>query len=92
MTQEINYHMSPEEFRHWGYQTIDWIANYMETVEDLPVLSQVKPGEIRANLPDAAPKTGESYDAILNDINRIIVPGLTHSNEVLIKRSAPSAV
>ncbi|MEQ8752259.1 MAG: pyridoxal-dependent decarboxylase [Coleofasciculus sp. G1-WW12-02] len=78
MTKEINYHMSPEEFRRRGYQTIDWIANYMQKVEDLPVLSQVKPGEIRANLPDAAPQTGESYDAILNDIDRIIVPGLTH--------------
>ncbi|NET04200.1 MAG: aminotransferase class V-fold PLP-dependent enzyme [Symploca sp. SIO2B6] len=78
MTQPKHYHMSPEEFRHWGYKTIDWIADYLENVENLPVLSQVKPGEIRAKLPAIPPQKGESFDAILQDLNQIIVPGLTH--------------
>ena len=40
--------MNNHEFRHWGHQLIDWIADYMERIEEYPVLSQVKPGEIRA--------------------------------------------
>lgn len=70
--------MSTEEFRHWGYKTIDWIADYLEKVEQLPVLSQVEPGEIRAKLPETAPQKGGSYGEILKDLDEIIVPGLTH--------------
>lgn len=70
--------MSPEEFRYWGYKAVDWIVNYLENVEQFPVLSQVKPGDIRAKLPDTAPQQGESFEAILKDIDRIILPGLTH--------------
>ncbi|HEY9848992.1 MAG TPA: pyridoxal-dependent decarboxylase [Leptolyngbyaceae cyanobacterium] len=78
MTPEQNYHMSPEEFRHWGYQAIDWIAHYLENVENLPVLSQVQPGDIRAKLSETAPQKGESFEAIIQDLDRIIVPGLTN--------------
>lgn len=70
--------MSPEEFRYWGYKAIDWIVNYLENVEQFPVLSQVKPGDIRAKLPDMAPQQGESFEAILKDIDRVILPGITH--------------
>lgn len=70
--------MSTEEFRHWGYKTIDWIADYLEKVEQLPVLSQVEPGDIRAKLPETAPQKGGSYGEILKDLDEIIVPGLTH--------------
>lgn len=70
--------MTPEEFRRWGYKTIDWVADYMERVEQLPVQSQVKPGEIRAKLPAGAPEEGESFDAVLRDMTDVILPGITH--------------
>ncbi|WP_096586528.1 aminotransferase class V-fold PLP-dependent enzyme [Calothrix sp. NIES-2098] len=78
MKENQDYHMSPEEFRHWGYKTIDWIADYLENVEKLPVLSQVEPGDIRAKLPNTAPVQGESFAEIIKDIDEIIVPGLTN--------------
>ncbi|MEH2394671.1 MAG: pyridoxal-dependent decarboxylase [Nostoc sp.] len=78
MENNQEYHMSSDEFRHWGYKTIDWIANYLETVEQLPVLSQVEPGDIRAKLPETAPVKGESFADILQDLDEIIVPGLTN--------------
>lgn len=70
--------MTPEEFRRWGYKTIDWVADYMERVEQLPVQSQVKPGEIRAKLPASAPEQGEPFDAVLRDMTDVILPGITH--------------
>jgi aromatic-L-amino-acid/L-tryptophan decarboxylase len=73
-----SFHMSAEEFRRHGKEVIDWIADYYERVESLPVLSQVKPGEIRASLPEHAPRHGESFRAMLSDIDRLILPGITH--------------
>jgi aromatic-L-amino-acid/L-tryptophan decarboxylase len=70
--------MTPDEFRQYGRAVVDWIADYYEQVESLPVLSQVRPGEIRAGLPPAAPQQGEPFEAILADVNRIIMPGITH--------------
>ena len=70
--------MTGEEFRRAGHQLIDWVADYLEHVEQYPVLSQVKPGEIRARLPAAAPAQGEPFDAILRDVEEIILPGITH--------------
>lgn len=70
--------MSPEEFRRAGYALIDWIADYRQRVENLPVLSQVKPGEIRAALPASPPDQGEPFAAMLADVERIILPGITH--------------
>ncbi|BAY93258.1 MULTISPECIES: pyridoxal-dependent decarboxylase [unclassified Tolypothrix] len=78
MENHQEYHMSSDEFRYWGYKTIDWIANYLETVDKLSVLSQVEPGEIRAKLPETAPLKGESFANILQDLDEIIIPGLTH--------------
>ncbi len=52
MADEKSYHMTSEGFRKRGYEVIDWIADYMNQVEDLPVLSQAEPGSIRARLPD----------------------------------------
>ncbi len=69
--------MSPEEFRRHGHVVIDWIADYYSQVETLPVLSQVKPGEIRASLPAQAPQQGEAFDAILRDMEKLM-PGITH--------------
>jgi aromatic-L-amino-acid decarboxylase len=70
--------MSAEEFRKYGHEVIDWIAAYYERVESLPVRSAVEPGAIRALLPAHPPQTGEGFDAILADLDRVIVPGLTH--------------
>ncbi|HOB76792.1 MAG TPA: pyridoxal-dependent decarboxylase [Phycisphaerae bacterium] len=70
--------MTPNEFRQWGHKVVDWVADYMEQVERYPVMSQVKPGEIRAQLPPSAPVKGEPFDAILRDVDRIIMPGITH--------------
>jgi aromatic-L-amino-acid decarboxylase len=71
-------HMSAEEFRKYGHEVVDWIAAYYERVESLPVRSEVEPGAIRALLPAHPPQTGEGFDAILADLDRVIVPGLTH--------------
>jgi aromatic-L-amino-acid decarboxylase len=70
--------MTPDEFRHWGRAVVDWIADYQERVESLPVLAQVQPGQIRAALPPHPPAQGEPFDAILADLNRAILPGVTH--------------
>ena len=72
--------MSVEEFRRHGYQVIDWIAEYLSNPDRFPVLSQVEPGQIKAALPVNAPREGEEMDAILADLERVIVPGLTHWN------------
>ncbi len=78
MDETKSFHMTPEEFRRRGRQVVDWLADYMERVESLPVLSKVAPGEIRARLPPAAPEAGEPFDAILRDLDEIVLPGITH--------------
>ncbi len=70
--------MTPSQFREEGKKMVDWIADYYENIESHPVLSQVKPGEIYNNLPDAAPVKGESVDQMLGDVYKDIFPGLTH--------------
>jgi aromatic-L-amino-acid decarboxylase len=70
--------MTPDEFRRFGREMVDWIADYYEDIEQFPVLSQVQPGEIRARLPAAPPQNGESFDEIIADIEKLILPGITH--------------
>jgi aromatic-L-amino-acid decarboxylase len=70
--------MTPDEFRRHGRNVIEWIASYMERVEELPVGSRVTPGEIRARLPEAPPETGESFDRLLADMDDVVLPGITH--------------
>jgi aromatic-L-amino-acid decarboxylase len=70
--------MSAEEFRRFGHEIVDWIANYFEHIEELPVLAQIEPGDLKAQLPTSAPENGESMEAILADVDRLIVPALTH--------------
>src|SRR5215831_12109463 len=72
------FHMTPNQFRQYGKQVIDWIADYYERVESLPVLSQVSPGEVRRNLPEAPPLRGEDFGRVLHDLDRVILPGVTH--------------
>jgi aromatic-L-amino-acid decarboxylase len=78
MNNNESFHMTSEEFRRYGRAVIDWIADYYERVETLPVLSQVQPGEIRASLPAEPPLQGEAFDDILRDVERLILPGITH--------------
>ncbi len=73
-----SHHMTPEEFRRHGKAVVDWIADYCETVENLPVLSRVSPGEVRASLPEHPPLHGEPFERVLEDVGRVILPGVTH--------------
>lgn len=73
-----DFHMSAEEFRRHGRAVVDWIANYMENVESYPVLSRLTPGAVRALLPENPPDEGEPFQAILADVDRVILPGITH--------------
>lgn len=70
--------MTPEEFRRHGHAAIDWIADYWASLDDLPVRAQVAPGDVRRRLPASAPEVGEPFDALLADLDRVVVPGLTH--------------
>lgn len=70
--------MDPEAFRQIGHQLIDWIADYRLRIADFPVMSRVEPGAVRAQLPDAPPESPESFDSIFQDLEQIILPGLSH--------------
>jgi aromatic-L-amino-acid decarboxylase len=72
--------MSPDEFRASGHQVVDWIADYLRDIRDLPVLPSVQPGGLMDALPAAGPEQGESMDAILADFRNLVVPGITHWN------------
>src|SRR5579885_2158686 len=78
MSELPSFHMTPDEFRKWGYAVIDWIADYQQRVEQLPVLSSAKPGQVRSMLPPQAPEHGEPFQKILQDVDRVIMPGITH--------------
>jgi aromatic-L-amino-acid decarboxylase len=78
MEHAASFHMTPEEFRHWGHALVDWLAEYQRRAESLPVLSRMQPGELRAALPPKPPLQGEPFGAILADVDKLIVPGLTN--------------
>ncbi len=71
-------HLSPEEFRRHGYALIDWIADYWQRVEELPVMSQIQPGAIREQLPPSAPEHGEPFERLIEDLDAIVMPGVSH--------------
>ena len=72
--------MSPEDFRTHGHRVVDWIADYLEGVGELPVLSRVAPGEVRGRLPDSPPTEPEPVASMLDDLDEIVLPGITHWN------------
>jgi aromatic-L-amino-acid/L-tryptophan decarboxylase len=78
VSDEKSFHMTSDEFRRHGHAVVDWIADYRDRIESFPVLSQVKPGEVRAALPASAPLHGEPFAALLKDVEKIILPGITH--------------
>jgi aromatic-L-amino-acid decarboxylase len=69
-----------DEFREWGHKLIDWVADYLNTPEQYPVLSSLKPNDILNALPTHGPEGGESMDVIFADFERLILPGITHWN------------
>jgi aromatic-L-amino-acid decarboxylase len=72
--------MGVDEFRRAGARAIEWIAHYLTHPEEYPVLARVAPSQVKAALPDSPPRAGESMDAILDDFEKIVVPGITHWN------------
>ena len=79
MPDEKSFHMTPDEFRRHGHAVVDWIADYQARIESFPVLSQVKPGEIRAALARQIPRRRASLlTRVLKDVESLILPGITH--------------
>jgi aromatic-L-amino-acid/L-tryptophan decarboxylase len=72
--------MHPDDFRRHGYRLIDWVADYLSHTERHPVLAKVRPGDVRRALPGSAPAAGESFEAIFEDFERILLPAVTHWN------------
>ncbi|MEJ5865925.1 DOPA decarboxylase [Pseudomonas farsensis] len=70
--------MTPEQFRQHGHQLIDLIADYRQNIAQRPVMAQVEPGYLKAALPGAAPQQGEPFEAILQDVDQLLMPGLSH--------------
>ncbi|MEW6335950.1 MAG: pyridoxal phosphate-dependent decarboxylase family protein [Acidobacteriota bacterium] len=78
--ESLGADMGSEEFRAALQRVGEWVAAYRERVGGMPVLSRVRPGEVGAGIPDAAPREGEPVEAWLADLDRLVVPGLTHWN------------
>jgi aromatic-L-amino-acid decarboxylase len=70
--------MDNRTFREFGHQIVDWVADYLDGAEKYPVLSPVKPGEIKARLPLGPPAEAEPMERIFADFRDIILPGITH--------------
>jgi len=72
------YGMTHSQFQLNGVQVLRWIAQYRQNCHELPVRSEVEPGYLFKLLPTSAPEKGESFEAIMQDLDKCIVPGLTH--------------
>jgi aromatic-L-amino-acid/L-tryptophan decarboxylase len=70
--------MTPEEFRRYGHRIVDFIADYRTRVAQHPVMSPVEPGAIKAQLPRVPPEQAEAFDAVLRDVEQVLLPGLSH--------------
>ncbi len=75
-TQDMNY----DEFKKNGYELIDWIASYLKDIESFPVLPSINPGEVKDKLDFAPPQKSEDLSSVFKDIDKIIMPGMTHWN------------
>ncbi|HEY0565675.1 MAG TPA: pyridoxal-dependent decarboxylase [Terriglobales bacterium] len=75
-----DFHMTPDDFRCAGKEMVDWIAEYYERLQrdEFPVLSQVKPGEVRGAIPTSPPSSGMRFESFLPDVERSVLPGITH--------------
>jgi len=72
--------MPKEEFRRHGHALVDWIADYFENIEQFPVLSNNAPNDLKNALPTSAPEKGEDFDEVLKDVEKLILPAVTHWN------------
>ncbi len=72
--------MPKEDFRRFGHEIVDWIADYFDRLEDFPVLSQNQPGDLKNALPESAPERGEDFAEVLKDVDELILPAVTHWN------------
>jgi aromatic-L-amino-acid decarboxylase len=72
--------MPSEDFRRYGYEIVDWIADYFERIGEFPVLSPVEPDWLKAELPASPPDKGEDFSDVLKDVDRLILPAVTHWN------------
>ena len=72
--------MDSSEFRRHGHSLVEWIADYLEHSERYPALSRVAPGDLTRALPAVAPERAESFDGVMRDFERLLVPALTHWN------------
>ena len=70
--------MTPDELRRWGHAAVDWVADYWAGIEHHPVVPDVAPGDVRSWLPPSPPAEPEPFDAVLADLDRVVVPGTTH--------------
>lgn len=70
--------MELDEFRRHGHAFVDWMADYLASVERRPVRSRARPGDVAARLPEAPPAEGEPMARIFADFERIVLPGMTH--------------
>ncbi len=73
-----SYHMPLAEFRRHGHALVDWVADYLATVDQRDIASTATPGQVRAGLPARPPEKPEPFDAVLADLDRVILPGITH--------------
>ncbi len=76
--EENSPHLPIEDFRKYGYQLVDWLADYFSNIGDQRILPDITPGDIRSMLPEAAPEQAESMDDILSDLDRVVMPGIAH--------------
>lgn len=74
----MSFHMTPEELRRWGHEVVDWVADYLATIEQHPVVPGVEPGEVRSWLPPAPPERPEPFGHVIADLDRVVIPGTTH--------------
>lgn len=70
--------MKAEEFREFGKAAVDFIADYIENIRDVDVLPSVEPGYLYKLVPNELPENSEDWKVIMSDINKIILPGITH--------------
>src|ERR687893_1382175 len=71
-------HMTPDEFRRHGHELVEWIARYFERVAELPITPDVAPGDVRAGVAPSAPEDPEPFEALLRDLDDVVLPGITH--------------
>lgn len=70
--------LDPDALRRHGHAAVEWLASYLERLDGLPVTPDVEPGTVRAQLPATPPEVPERFDAVLADLDRVVVPALTH--------------